>query len=311
MQNGPAQSLARREGSGKLAPGDVFVVVNETEQPLDIKAGIKGYGCYWHCDHALKIKAKIWTGDYGLLIGLGFEPKRRLVYVSSPQMSKIMAFDMEGNEVPVKLPPRRRYGNLVVDPTGRIVIGVHSAYGDPVDEDGHGTGTLVRFDPVGGDFEFFNNQVDGGRGGHHYVSNLALTHDGRVAFYVSEAGHRVCRYDLAERRQLPDFHVFDGGQDTTYGLGVLPSGDVIMATGIGVVRFDPSGRIIRRYDVPAVRGWTRARLAPDARHFYLGNFLEGVLQRRDIETGEIVAELDVQRKGALTAVVEPAPLDAQ
>lgn len=291
----------------QLEAGDVFLVANETEQPLDIQGGIKGDSYYWHCDHAFNRKAKVAAGGRDLLVGLALDPRRKRVYTTSPSASRIMAFDMAGQEVDIRRPPVRRYGNLVVDSVGHILIGIHSIYGGQAPDDEHGPGRLVRFDPETGEFEFFEVEIDGGRSGHHCVSSLALTDDERTVYYTSESGRRLSRFDLVERRQLPDLHVFDGDRDATYGLSISRAGEVLIATSTGALRLDPAGQIIQRYQVPAVRGWTRAHFAPDEQHFYLGNFLEGVVQRREVETGAVVAELDIQHKGGLTSVVEYAP----
>lgn len=307
MQAQSSQLISGQGAGIELMPGDVFLVANETEQPLDIQAGIKGESYYWHCDHAFNRKARIAAAGRDLLVGLALDPRKQRIYATSPGASLILAFDMAGHEVEIRRPPSRRYGNLLVDRTGQILIGVHSNYGGLAPDDGHGPGKLVRFDPVDGGFEFFDVEIDGGRSGHHCVSGLALTDDERTVFYTSESGRRICRYDLVERRQLPDFHVFDGERDATYGLSVGRSGEMLIATSTGALRMDPAGEIIQRYDVPPVRGWTRARLSPDERHFYLGNFLEGVVQRRRVDTGEVVAELDIKQKGGLTSVVEYAP----
>jgi sugar lactone lactonase YvrE len=305
----PAQAESggpRRIGEGALEPGDVFVVANDTTE-TDPRAGIKGWGRILHCDHALATKAEIFTGDFGLVIGLALDQASGLLYATCPQLSKIMVFDRGGNPAgPPSFLPRRRYGNLTFDPLGRILIGVHSGHGEAPPEDGH-QGKLVRFDPKTGEFDFFEVEIDGGRGGKHFVSNLALHPDGRTVFYVSEAGRRVARYDVESRRQLEDFLVFEEGDAGTYGMGITQGGRVVMALGTGAALFDPDGRLVRRYDLPAPKGWTRAKLAPDDHHFYIGNFLDGLLQRREIDSGRVVAELDIGRRAGLTSVVEYAP----
>lgn len=293
--------------AGTIEEGDVFVAVNEVAQPVDLRAGVRGYGRYWHCDRSLNRKAEVRTGEYGLIVGLAFDPRRQIVFATSPRLSRIMAFDALGAAVGLQLPPNRSYGNILSDPAGRLVAGIHTNDTVPA-ADPWGNGKLVRFDPFAGGCEFFDVEIDGGRGNRHGVSGLAI-HPGEqdVVYYVSEAGQRLCRYDMVARRQLPDLLVLNEGEARTYGLGIRASGEVVMATGTGAVHLDPEGRTIRTYDVPAARGWTRASLCADGRHFYLGNFIEGILQRRDIETGEIVAMLDVELKGALTAVAEFTP----
>src|SRR5690606_11661759 len=165
----------------------------------------------------------------------------------------------------------------------------------------------VRFDPVSGAFAFYDIEIDGGRSGKHYVSNLALAPDGRTVFYVSEAGRRVMRYDIAARRQLDDFYNVPEAEGGTYGLSVADDGRVFMAMGTGAALFSPQGEVLRRYEVSADKGWTRARLCQDQRYFFLSNFLDGVLEKRDAATGAIVAKLDVGLKGSLTSVDEFTP----
>lgn len=293
--------------SATLEPGDIYIAATDTEEPLDFRKGVRGACRILHCDHDFRVKAELWTGEIGLVVGLALAPDGSALYSSNPQKNSFACFDAAGNRIPgPDFLPTRRFGNMLFDPAGRFLVAVHSFHGEAI-ADQYGDGKLVRCDLDDGSFEFFDLEIDGGRGGKHCVSNLALAPDGRTLFYVSEAGRRVLRYDLEARRQLADFLVFDAeGKDGTYGLGVLNDGRVLMATGTGALLCDLEGRIMRRYDVPAIRGWTRARLAPDGRHFYLGNFLEGILQRREIETGAIVAAFDLGKKGSLTSVVEYA-----
>ena len=200
--------------------------------------------------------------------------------------------------------PERRYGNMALARNGDILIGVHSLYGTPI-EDEHGAGKLVRFNPQTGAVRFHDVEIDGGRGGRHCISNLALAPDDTTVYYVSEAGRRVGRYDTGSGRQLPDFIAF-AEEDAlrTYGLGVLPGGEVLMASGSGAVLFGPRGELLTHYDVPLENGWTRARPALDGKHFYLSNFLHGLLQRRDIATGAVVSELNTGLKCSLLSLSE-------
>ncbi len=115
----------------------------------------------------------------------------------------------------------------------------------------------------------------------------------------------MLRYDVEAQRQLSDFLVIGPDEQRgTYGVQVLPDGRVLLATGTGASMFDKTGKELLRYDVLAVKGWTRAKLSPDDTHFYLGNFLDGILERRRLDTGAVTDRLDIQRKGSLTSVVE-------
>ncbi len=307
MSGGTAEAVHEAEGAPSFDPGDLIVAVNDVAQPVDFRAGVTGKGRYWHCDSSLTRKAEFHAGADGLIIGLAWDARHRIVFATLPRISRIMAFEASGQPRSLILPPRRPYGNIVCHASGDLLAGIHVNGVEP-DQFIRGAGKLVRFDPMGGSRETFNVEIDGGRGGRHGVSGLATGPAAPdIVHYVSEAGSRLSRYDINARRQLPDLHIFAEGDARTYGLAIRDNGDVVMATGNGAVRLDPDGRIIQTYVVPTPRGWTRTALSADGRHFYLGNFMEGLLHRRDIETGDIVASLDVGLRGALTAVVEIPP----
>ncbi|MEZ6023785.1 MAG: SMP-30/gluconolactonase/LRE family protein [Hyphomonadaceae bacterium] len=296
----------QRTGDPTLTPGDVIVAANDTIQPADMRAGLKGWGRLLHCDAALNIKGELRTGDFGLLIGLMLT-KAGEIYVTSPQLWKLAAYTSALEPVAFKPPPRRRYGNMISDRKGGVLIGVHSGHGEPPEPDQYGDGKLVRFDPKTGESEFFDVEIDGGRSGKHYVSNLALAPDNKTVFYVSEAGRRVKRYDIEARKQLDDFLFVPEDQGGTYGLGIDVQGRVILGMGVSAALLTPEGEIIRRYEVSSDKGWTRAAFCVDQDFFFLSNFLDGVLERRSVETGEVLHKLDVGLRGSLTTAVEYAP----
>ncbi|MCY4165440.1 MAG: hypothetical protein OXF03_04750 [Gammaproteobacteria bacterium] len=297
------------------SPGDLFLVLNEIDQSnIDYRKGISGRCRIMHYDREFNPKSELWTGEEGMLVGLLYNPNDRRLYATNPQLNSLLACDPSGAREwrPLAggcLPPRR-YGNMALARNGDIVIGVHSLYGAAAAEDEHGNGKLIRFNPQTEAVRFFDVEIDGGRGGKHCVSNLALADDDATVYYVSEAGRRICRYDTAARRQLGDFRALgDGEAMRTYGLGLLPGGEVLMACGSGAVLLGPRGDIARTYDAPFDSGWTRAQPALDGKHFYLSNFLHGLLQRREIATGEVAAELRTGLKCSLLSLAEcpPAP----
>lgn len=310
MSQAETEQAPSRTGDPTLVPGDVLVGVNDTQQPADMSKGLKAWARLWHCDSELKPKGELRTGDFGLLIGLMLGSGGEIL-VSMPQLTKVASFDSSLNPVDVKWPPKRRYGNMISDGKGGVLIGVHSAHGAPLPPDEYGDGKLVRFDPKTGAAEFFEVDIDGGRGGKHYISNLALAPDGKTVFYCSEAGRRILRYDIEARRQLDDFLYVPVEEGGSYGVGVDSQGRVIAARGRGAALYSPDGELIRKYEVSAETGWTRASFCLDQSYFLISNFLEGVLQRRDVETGAVIHELNVGLRGSLTTAVEvPAGVGA-
>jgi hypothetical protein len=134
---------------------------------------------------------------------------------------------------------------------------------------------------------------------------MYLTPDGRHLTYVSENGRRVMQFDLANGRQLPDLFALPPDDAMgTCGLARHPDGPLMMATGSGIALFDDEGRVMRRLDVPARKGWTRVQLSKDGLTFFVGNFFDGIIQRRDLRTFSVVAERDIGRKFSLTGIAE-------
>ena len=289
-----------------LQPGDLFLVLNEIDQSnIDYRKGISGLCRIVHYDRDFNAKGELWTGESGMLVGLLYNPNDQRLYATNPQMNSILAYDSTGAKHRLtSYLPERRYGNMALARNGDIVIGVHSLYGAPI-EDQHGNGKLIRFNPQTETVCFHEVEIDGGRGGRHCISNLAVGTDDKTVYYVSEAGRRLCRYDTESGRQLPNFATFaDEAPMRTYGMGVLPGGEVLMASGSGAVLFSPQGEILKKYDVPFESGWTRAKPALDGKHFFLSNFLHGMLQRRDIATGAVVSELNTGLKCSLLSLSE-------
>ena len=287
-------------------PGDLFLVLNEIDQgSIDYRKGISGRCRIMHFDRDFNPRGELWTGETGMLVGLLYNPGDQRLYATNPQRNSVLAYDPAGARHRLtSYLPVRRYGNMALARNGDILIGVHSLYGAPV-EDEHGDGKLIRFNPRSREVRFHEVEIDGGRGGRHCISNLAVGADDRTVYYVSEAGRRVCRYDTVARRQLADFIALaEDDAMGTYGLGVLPDGEVLMASGSGAVLFGPRGEILRNYEVPFDTGWTRAKPALDGRHFYLSNFLHGLLQRRDLATGAVVSELHTGLKCSLLSLSE-------
>ena len=289
-----------------LQEGDFFLALNEIDQTnINFRKGISGRCRIVHYDKDFKPKGELWTGEEGLLVGLLYNPNDKRLYATNPQLNSILAYDSAGNKHRLaNYLPVRRYGNMALARNGDILIGVHSLYGEPPD-DQYGDGKLIRFNPDTETVDFYEVEIDGGRSGRHCISNLAIAPDDTTIYYVSEAGRRLCRYDTESRRQLGDFITFgDGDAMKTYGMGGLADGRLLMACSSGAVLFSRGGEIVKNYDVPFNKGWTRAKLALDGEHFYLSNFSQGLLQRRNIETGEVVGELNTGLKASMLSLSE-------
>lgn len=290
-----------------LQQGDLLLALNAIDQgEIDHRKGISGHCRIVHCDRDFNLKGEFWTGETGLLVGLIYNPNDRRLYATNPKANSFYAYSINGEREDINdFLPKRRFGNMLLAHNGDIVVGIHSLHGDQQSSDEHGDGKLARFNPQSKTFAFYPVEIDGGRGGKHCVSSLAIGSDDHIIYYASEAGQRLSRYNTQSREQLPDFVTFaEDSPLKTYGIAPLPDGRVLMASSVGATLLDPNGAIIKNYEVTLEKGWTRAKLALDPSYFFLINFSQGILQRREVESGEVVAELNTGLQASLLSIVE-------
>ncbi|MEE8307573.1 MAG: hypothetical protein V3R81_09930, partial [Gammaproteobacteria bacterium] len=52
------------------------------------------------------------------------------------------------------------------------------------------------------------------------------------------------------------------------------------------------------------RGWSRVALSNDNRSFFANNFLEGIIEQRQIDNGKLIRCHDIQHRHSLCGIVE-------
>ncbi len=284
-------------------PGDIFLAATDVDdRNVDLR-NHSGPGRVLHHDAQLRLKGELRTGQTGLVIGLAWDQRHRELLAADPAAHVVTRFGSDGTRLePLPFLPRARIGSIQFLPDGRFCAGVHSKHGeDPANPQPK----LYLCDRDAGSALPLAVDIDGGKFRFHAVTHMTLAADGRTLLYVSETGRRVMRYDLAQRQQLPDLLVLAADDPRgTYGLACTPDGRVLMATGSGAAMFAADGSLIRSYDIPERRGWSRLQLSRDPTRFWLSNFFEGILQQRDVESGELIREHDIGRKYSLCGLAE-------
>ena len=286
-----------------IEPGDILLAATDIDdRNVDLR-NHSGPGRVLHYDAQLRPKGELRTGQVGLVIGLGWDRRYRELLATDPSAHVVTRFAADGSRLePLPFMPRARIGSIQFLPDGRFCAGVHSKHGeDPASPQPR----LYLCDRDAGTALPLAVDIDGGKFRFHAVTHMTLAPDGHTLLYVSETGRRVMRYDLAAQRQLDDVIVFAADDPRgTYGLACTPDGRVLMATGSGAAMFAADGSLIRTYDVPERRGWSRLQLSQDPTRFWLSNFFEGILQQRDVETGALIREHDIGRKYSLCGLAE-------
>jgi sugar lactone lactonase YvrE len=286
-----------------LLPGDLLLAATDVDdRNVDLR-NHSGAGRVLHFGADFAPKGELRTGQTGLVVGLAIDPADGALYACDPGSQTVTRFDRDGQRTGLApLLPRARIGSMLFLPDGRFVAGLHSRIGEAP---GSSAPRLWLGSFSAGRVEALEAEVDGGKFGFHCITHLALGPDGSTLFYVSEAGRRLMRYDLAARRQLPDLLKLDKDDPRgTYGPAVLSDGRVLMATGGGAVMLSPDGTPLREYEFGSARGWSRLTLALDQRRFHVGNFVEGRLETREVEGGALLHVLDIERRYCLSGVAE-------
>lgn len=283
-----------------FAAGDVFVAATHI---VDTRRW-RGHGRVAHYGADLTLKAELETPHYGIVAGLGLSPDG-VLFAFDPEARAVTRFDASGARLPeTALAPGVALGSIAFLRDGGFLCGEHLCGTAPPY---HGHGNLYRFDRAGRLIRIHRTPTHGGMAGFLGVTHLAVDADERIVTYVSETGNRVMRFDLEDDRALPDLYVRTDEPRMCFGLAPVAGGDVLLAVGHEVRRLSPSGELVRRYALPSGRGWAVVVPARDGTSFWAGEFLAGVLARVDLQTGEIVAQLETGRAHALAGIAEHAP----
>ena len=291
----------------RLESGDLILAATDVDdRQIDLRR-LHGPGRLLHLDPEFKLKQTLWTGQEGLVVGIGLHPQTGLLYTADPHNQNIVAFDAEGQCLgPLPKAPRRPFGAVAFDKEGRLVLGVHSARRPPP-EDRFGDAKLFVADAQTGEPEVaLCPAIDGGRTGWHCITSMALDRPTDILEYASEGGRTLARFDIRAGRQLSNYLLLPNDDPRkAYGLAKLPGGRRILATGGGASLLSEDGATLAAYQVALASGWTRISLPPiPGDYFYLNNFLEGLVQKRLIETGAVLAEHDIRRKCSLCGLAE-------
>ena len=138
---------------------------------------------------------------------------------------------------------------------------VFDALGNAYVGQADGTHEVLKFDPAGQLVASYPVQIESR--GSDWVE---LAADQHTLYYTSE-GHTIKRYDLATRKQLPDFATGLPG-DEAFQLRLLPDGSVLVADNQSILHLDSAGKTIQTYGYAPDNQWFALTLAPDGKSFW-------------------------------------------
>lgn len=295
-----------------FAPGDVVVGCTLLNEPADDH---RGRGRILHYDRNLVLRNTIWLDDTTHIVqGVRFGPDRTL-WAFDAFAYKIARFAPDGRRLPnFTGAPARSFAHITFHPDGRFFLGENF-----VGEKSRvplrttlpfmpgtkrlGDGHLFEFDAKGRLLREHATRVHGGMGGFQGLTSSAITPDGRSIVYTSESGPKVFRWDLVDRRQLPNVldHADNQGQ-FYFDLAFDTAQRLLVVAGTRIDAIDLSGRVLRSYALPKF-GWA-SMSTPTATHVYVTNFFSGDIVKLDLASGAILAQANVGIRKSLSGVAE-------
>ncbi|MBL4800252.1 MAG: hypothetical protein JKY45_00060 [Emcibacter sp.] len=295
-----------------LETGDVCIAASFSEGEVDIRRN-SGEGRVLVYDKDLNVKGALWTGEQGLVIGLEYCAQSLTLFVSDVSSQTVKRFSRDGNMMPAfPAMQGKDFGVIAAARNGDIVIGEHIK-GDKFPF--IGGGEIYQFGGDGMLRNHFAAEHDPGKFGFHGVTNLLLTAGDQSsdqtrdqkAVYISETGKRVMQYDLAAGCQMEDLFVLsDEDEKSTAGIAMTPDGDILMGTVYGACLFSQKGGLLKTYDIPKERGWSAVRVSRDGANFFVANFFTGRLEKRSLDTGQVIASADTGLVYRLASIAEIA-----
>ncbi|MFN3592455.1 MAG: hypothetical protein ACK4TG_09740, partial [Thermaurantiacus sp.] len=157
----------------------------------------------------------------------------------------------------------------------------------------------------------YDTQWNGGVGGFLGVTHMALAADGRTLFHLSETGPHIYGHDIAADRRLGPLFTIKTPPAMLFGLCTIPGGDLLVATGGGLLRLRPENARLAPVSAialpppPAGRpGWANVCLRPAGRSVFALDFLGGRLAEIDLASETVIRLADLELPSALAALVE-------
>lgn len=281
-------------------PGDLLLAASDVDdREIDLR-NHRGPGRILHVGADFTPRGLLWTGIEGLLVGLAIDPADGSIWGADPTARRVCHLGPDGAPLPVPELPERPFGTVLFDSAGRLLLGVHTRRGPPP-ADALGAANLLRRNGDG--WDRFELQTDGGHSGFHAVTSVAL--HGDIAAHLSEGGRHLFRHDLAADTALEPLLLMperEGGR-RVYGVAAIAEGWLV-ATGGGILKLGHAGDVLADWPAASPRGWTRVTPAKDGVSFFFNNFLEGLIERRRLSDGAVIAAHDIARKCALCGVAE-------
>lgn len=285
-------------GFQRFRPGDIFIsstVLDGTSQYPTGKGRIRQMSA------DLEVRAEVETGRVGLISGLGLAADGTLWVMDAQARGGIDRYDPDGRQLPPLDIPVRGYGSVLFCRDGTTLIADHLC-----GKDGPfaGTGDVYRLDGSGKIVAVYDTETNGGVSGFLGTTHMALSPDEARLYHVSETGAVLYAHDLVANKRLGVVYTRTDPPPMLFGMAVLKGGDIVIATGGGLRRLLPDGKVLGDWNMGGGRGWSVVKPRPGGRALWALDFFGGTLAEVDAASGAVIRAMDMGLPKALAAVAE-------
>ena len=301
-----------------FAPGDVFLGCTFLNDPVDDHAGL---GRILQYDADLRPKGVLWTtGHRHLVMGLAFDAAG-ILWGFDIHTHAVIRVDRYGRQMPAHRFAHRALGAVAFAQDGSLYFGEtlkgdrpywgsHMEYVPGTDQVGFGR--ILKFDRDWRPVEEFEVEHARELSGFKAVTHLALHPSQRFIAYTTETGKRLMRYDVLERRQLPDLATLDGDDlfDRRWfiALAYAADGRLLVTRGDHVEVYAEDGRVVGTVSLAQFGyGFAQLTVCADQRHALAANIFTGIACKFEIASGKVVAHVQtdhVSPRRSLAGIAE-------
>ncbi|MEY4270487.1 MAG: hypothetical protein RLZZ58_1703 [Pseudomonadota bacterium] len=281
-----------------FAPGDKFVTASDLDESARFPTGrgrILQFAADW------TPKATCATGHTGLISSLTIDRAGNL-HALDPQARARNSYGPDGQPISAfaALAPMA-LGSMIALDDGNVLIGEHMVGDIPGFS---GRGKVYRVDAAGNVLAEYDTETNGGMGGFLGVTHIALAPDGETLFHSSETGAHVYAHDLASNRRLGAVFSRADPPPLVFGIAAPGDGSLIVACGGDMRRIAPGEGELRRYAMPAGRGWAVPVLRTGGATFWALDFFGGTIALVDTASGDVIDHRDLGLGKCLTGIAE-------
>ena len=318
MSSAPATAPATVKESTMVpfAPGDILLAATDLNNPTDDHAGD---GRIFQFDKNFHLKGVLYTtGTSHLVKGLTFGPDGLLWAFDSAEHAVIFVDPKTGKQVPAKHKyPPKPYSSAFFDKAGNTYLYEHlNGTPDMVPEKYRNMTKLVPGSSRVGDgkvykysaddklLDTYDTETSTSFAGYLGVTSCVLHPSEKYLIYTTETSKRLMRYDIENKKQMPDLMVLpQEAREFMFCIGLCKDGTLAVTRGAKWEHIDMDGKVLRTYPLEGP-GWATIKESLDGQHVFVTSFFNGTCIKVNKASGEIVGQCQVPAQRALAGVAE-------